>query len=116
MLSRSLHFAALALIFSLVVATGSTLIAQAAQPAPCVMAPHDCHQTTKVTPSCCHAGDGSQQGPIESRVQLTVNLSHHPIELAAGTVARTSARLEFHTSSASISLPDLATRFAPLLV
>lgn len=116
--SRSVNLAAFALIGALVAAASSTLIVQAAQPEACVMTQHDCADTPKIADCCCHADDASHQGgPIESRVQLTVTLSHHPVQLAAGTFADTSvARFHVHTSPASISLPALATRFAPLLV
>ena len=115
---RSVNLAAFALLVAVVAAASSTLIVQAAQSEVCVMTPPDCADTAKVADCCCHADDASQQGgPIESRAQLTVTLAHHPVELAAGALADTAvARLHIHTSPASIFLPDLATRFAPLLV
>ena len=116
--SRSEKLSALALVVALVVATGSTLIAQVGQPGACVMTHHACDHFAKVTLSCCHAGDPSQQGePTGFRVQLTVNLSSHPAEVPAEMSADSSViSLRIHTSPRSVCPPDFATRFAPLLI
>jgi hypothetical protein len=111
--------AAIALIIAVVTATGSTLIAEGAQREACAMKHHECNNTARITPCCCgHASDASHQGgPVESRVQLTVDLSPLPVALAAGTFADpfgTSVRID--TSPPPVSLPDFATRFAPLLI
>ena len=117
-LSRSGTLAAIALIAALVTATGSTLIVECAQREACAMEHHECDRTAKITQCCCHASDASRHGgPVESRVQLTVDLSPHPAALAAGTFADISeASLKTHPSPPSVSRPDLATRFAPLLI
>jgi hypothetical protein len=116
--SRSERLSALVLIVALVGATSSTLIAQAAQPDACVMTHHECDQTTKVTDCCCHASDATHQGgPIESRVQLAVDLSPHPVALARGTFEDTARNsVQLHTPPPSVSPPDPASRFAPLLI
>ena len=118
-LSRSRKLSAIALIVALLAATSSTLIAECAQPDACAMTHHECDHTARITECCCgHASDASHQGgPIESRVQLTVDLSPLPVALAAGTFADTSGTsFQVHTSPPSVSPPDFATRFAPLLI
>lgn len=117
-LSRSGTLSAITLVVALVTATGSTLIVECAQREACAMEHHECEHIARVAQSCCHASDASHQGgPAESRVQLTVDLSPHPAELAAGVFANISGTsLKTHTSPPSVPAPDLATRFAPLLI
>ena len=109
---------AVALIVAVVAAASSTLIAQAVQPEACVMSHHECDHTARITDCCCIASDASHPGgPIESRVQLAVDLSPHPIALPAGTFADTSrTSLQLHTSPPPASPPDFTTRSAPLLI
>jgi hypothetical protein len=118
-LSRTGKLSAIALIVAVVTTTGSTLIAQGAQHEACATKHHECDPTPRIVQCCCgHASDASSQGgPVESRVQLTAHLSPLPVALAAGTFADTSGMsLQVHTSPPSIYPPDLATRFAPLLI
>ena len=116
-LSRPWKLSAIALVVTLVAATSSTLIAFGAQHEVCAMH-HECDQAPRITQCCCgHATDASQGGPVESRVQLTVDLSPLPVSLTAGIFADTSGTgLQTHTSPPSVFPPDLATRFAPLLI
>jgi hypothetical protein len=110
---------AIVLIAAVVTTTGATLIAQGAQHEACATNHHECDDTARIAQCCCgHASDASNQGgPVESRVQLTVDLSPLPVALAAGTFADTSGTsFQVHTSPPSVSPPDLATRFAPLLI
>jgi hypothetical protein len=117
--SRSGKLAAFALIVAIAGATSSTLVAECARPEACPMQHQECHHTSRIT-ECCrgHLGDASHQGgPVEARVQLTVDLSSLPLGLAAGAcadVAGTSARID--TSPPSNSCRDLSARFAPLLI
>ena len=117
---RSARLSAITLIVAILVATGSTLIAQSEPHAACAVNHHECgHTATITTPCCCgHATDASHEGgPVESRVRLTVDLSSLPVVPTAGTFADTSAsNLQVDTALPSGSLPDLATRFAPLLI
>lgn len=117
-LSRPGRLSALVLLVALITAASSTLIVQGAQPEACVMTHHECDQTARVTDCCCLAGDASHQGgPIESRVQLAVDLSPHPVGLLAGTFADTTRNsLQIQTLPPSVSPPDFTTRSAPLLV
>ena len=118
-LLRSGKLWAIAVMVAILAATSSTLIAECAQPEACPMQHHECDHTARITDCCCgHASDASHQGgPIESRVQLTVDLSTLPVALAVGAFADTSGTsLRFHASPPSISAPDFATRFAPLLI
>lgn len=117
-LSRSGKLSAIALIVAVLAATSSTLIAECAQPEVCPMQHHECDRTAWITDCCGHARDASHQGgPIESRVQLTVDLSTLALALAVGAFADipgTSVRV--HTSPPSVYPSDFATRFAPLLI
>jgi hypothetical protein len=119
-LSRLGKLSAIVLIAAVVTATGSTAIALGAQHEACAAKHHTCPlHTAMIAPCCCgHASDASNQGgPVESRVRLTVDLSPIPVALAVWTVADTSGtNLQFHASPPSVSPPELATRFAPLLV
>jgi hypothetical protein len=117
-LARSRKPSALALIVALAAAASSTLIAQISQPEACVMTHPECDDTAKIADCCCHASDATHQGgPIESRVQLAIDLSPHPVILPAGTFADTSRTgYQIHTSPSPASPPDFATRFAPLLI
>jgi hypothetical protein len=117
-LARSRKPSAIALILALAAAASSTLIAQISEPEACVMTHHECDDTAKIADCCCHASDATHQGgPIESRVQLAVDLSPHPVTLPAGTFAETSRTgQQIHTSPPPASPPDFATRFAPLLI
>lgn len=115
---RPRKLSAFALIVAVVAAASSILIAQAAQPEACVMTPHDCADTPKVADCCCHFSDATHQGgPIESRVQLAVDLSPHPVALPAGAFADTSASsLHVQIPPPSSSPSDFTTRSAPLLI
>ena len=118
-LSRSEKLSAIALVVALVAATSATLIAECAQPEACPMQHHECDQTVRITECCCgHASDASHQGgPIESRVQLTVDLSTLPLALAVRAFADTpGTSVRVHTAPPSVYPPDFATRFAPLLI
>ena len=115
---RSERLSMIALIAALVAAASSTLIVQATQPAACVMTHHECDHTARITDCCCLANDASPQGgPIESRVQLAVDLSPHPVALPAGAFADTSgSSLHVHIPPPSASPSDFTTRSAPLLI
>ena len=115
---RSRRSSAIALIVALVAAASSTLIAQATQPEACVMTHHECDHTARIADCCCLASDASHPaGPIESRVQVVVDLSPHPVALPTGTFADTSrTSLQIHISPPSVSPPDFTTRSAPLLI
>jgi hypothetical protein len=116
--SRLGRLSALTLLVALVTAASSTLIAQAAQPDVCVMTQQECDQTTRITDCCCLASDASHpSGPIESRVQLALDLSPHPVALPAGTFADTSRTYrQIHISPPPASPPDFTTGSAPLLI
>lgn len=116
--SRSRRLSAIAMIAALVTAASSTLIAQATRPEACVMTHHECDHTARITDCCCLASDASHSGgPIESRVQLPVDLSTHPVALPAGTFADMSrSSLQIHVPPLSVSLQDFTTRSAPLLI
>jgi hypothetical protein len=109
---------ATALILALVWATGSNLIALAARPEACAMTHQACGQTAAVAQCCCHTRDASHRGaPIESRVHFGVDLSLHPVAVAAGMLAdvpRTGVRSD--RSPTTVPPPDFAARFAPLLI
>jgi hypothetical protein len=116
-LSLSRQLSAIVLIVAVVAAVGSPLIAESAHP--CEMTQHECHHTATIMPCCCdHASDTANQvGPVESKIQLTVDLSPLPIAQACGTIADTAGtNVQGHTSPPPACPPDLATRFAPLLV
>ena len=119
-LSRSgaLSAIAIALIVAILTATGSTLSAQGAQPEVCAMQHDVCHHTAKIAQCCCHASDATHQGgPIESRVQLTVDPSPYPVALSSVAFADTSEpNLQVLTALPSASRAGLATHFAPLLI
>ena len=108
--------APVALVVAVVAAAGSTLIAQSARA--CEMKHHECHHTATITPCCCdHANDAANQGgPVESKIQLMVDLSALPLALAAVFVDTSGTSLRIHTSQPPAFPADLATRFAPLLV
>jgi len=117
--SRSRNPSAIALIVAFVAATGSSLIAECAQPEACPMQHDECERTAKIIECCCgHASDASHQGgPIESPVQLTADRSTLPVALAVGAFTDISGTsLRFHSAPPSVSPPDFATRFAPLLI
>jgi len=110
---------AIALIAAVVTTMGANLIARGAQHEACATKHHECDDTAKIAQCCCgHASDASDQsGPVESRVELTVDRSPLPIALTAGTFADASGTsLQVHTSPPSVSPPDLPTRFATLLI
>jgi len=108
--------AVMALIVAVVAAAGSTLIAQSARA--CAMVHHECQHTTTITPCCGgHANDAANQGgPVESKIQLTVDLSALPLALTGVFVDTSGTILRIHTSQPSAFPSDLATRFAPLLI
>lgn len=109
---------ALVVIAAILAAAGAPLLAAPAHPA-CASRDHGCGRAATLAKCCCgEQGPASDQGaPIQTRVQVAVDLAAVPALVAAPVMSDAAERIvRPRAFPPGATPPDLVTLFATLLI